>query len=87
MTQYMVIETFFEGCIEKVYERFHNKGRMLPKGLRYIDSWLTRDGSRCFQLMETNQYELFQEWTRNWDDLTQFEIMEIGEKPKNEGNR
>ena len=33
--------------------------------------------------METDRFELFREWTKNWDDLIQFEIMEIGEKPKN----
>jgi len=82
MTQYMVIETFFENSLEKVYERFHKNGRMLPKGLQYLDSWLMRDGSRCFQLMETEQFELFQEWTSNWDDLTHFEIIEISEKPE-----
>ena len=81
MTRYMVIETFFENCIEKVYERFHDKGRMLPEGLHYLESWLTKDESRCFQLMETERFELFQEWTKNWEDLTQFEILEIGEKP------
>jgi hypothetical protein len=32
--------------------------------------------------METERYELFQEWTDKWDDLTRFEILEIGEKPE-----
>ena len=82
MTQYMVIETFFENSIEKVYERFHNKGRMLPEGLNYLDSWLAKDGNRCFQLMETERFELFQEWTEQWNDLTHFEIVTIREKPK-----
>ncbi len=82
MTQYMVIETFFENSLEKIYKRFHEKGRMLPEGLHYLDSWLTRDGSRCFQLMETQQFELFREWTKNWEDLIHFEIIEIGEKPQ-----
>lgn len=81
MAQYMVIETFLDNCTEEVYERFHKNGRMLPEGLNYLDSWLTRDGSRCFQLMETEQYELLQEWTEKWNDLTHFEIIEIGEKP------
>ncbi|MAZ69459.1 MAG: hypothetical protein CMK45_02555 [Porticoccus sp.] len=55
---------------------------MLPDGLHYINSWLTKDGSRCFQLMETEQFELFQEWTKNWGDVTRFEILEVGEKPE-----
>ena len=81
MPKYMVIESFFENCRDKVYDRFHEKGRMLPEGLYYLDSWLSRDGSRCFQLMETESYELFRQWTRNWDDLIRFEIIEIGDKP------
>ena len=87
MTQYMVIESFIENCTEKVYRRFHDKGRMLPEGLIYLDSWLTKDGTRCFQLMETEHHELFREWTEKWDDLTHFEIIEIGEKPENRSNR
>jgi hypothetical protein len=78
----MVIETFLENSTENVYERFHKKGRMLPDGLNYVDSWLTNDGTRCFQLMETTRYELFQDWTERWDDLTHFEIIEIGSKPE-----
>jgi hypothetical protein len=55
---------------------------MLPDGLNYIDSWLTKDGTLCFQLMETERYELFEQWTKKWDDLTHFEIIDIGEKPE-----
>ncbi len=79
MKQYMVIETFLPGCKDKVYERFHQKGRMLPEGLIYINSWLEKDGDRCFQLMETNDPSLFQQWIKRWNDLTRFEIIEIGE--------
>jgi len=81
MTKYMVVETHRPGTLEEVYKRFHKKGRMMPEGLFYIDSWLERDGDRCFQLMETDNFSLFEEWTKNWDDLTHFEIIEIGEKP------
>ena len=81
MTKYMVIETHRKGCLEAVYRRFYEKGRMMPDGLEYIDSWLEKDGDRCFQLMETNDTSLFSEWTKNWDDLTDFDIIEIGPKP------
>jgi hypothetical protein len=86
MTQYMVIETFLPGSKAKIYERFHAKGRMLPDGLIYINSWLEKDGDRCFQLMETDDPSLFQTWIKNWQDLTAFEIVEIGEKPKKTSN-
>jgi hypothetical protein len=82
MRKYMVIETFFPGCQKKVYERFHQKGRMLPDGLLYIDSWLEEGGERCFQLMETDEADLFEQWTKHWSDLCNFEIVEIGKKPE-----
>jgi len=81
MTRYLVIETFAEGCLDRVYQRFHSRGRMLPEGLIYLDSWLEKDGRRCFQLMQTDNVQLFKEWTRHWEDLTQFEIIELGPKP------
>ena len=81
MRQYMVIETFIGGSPGKGYERFHRDGRMCPAGLTYLDSWLSSDGTRCFQLMETQRPELFREWIERWQDLVRFEIVEIGEKP------
>ena len=57
---------------------------MLPDGLFYIDSWLEKDGNRCFQLMETEDPGLFDLWTKNWKDLGSFEIIEIGDKPNND---
>jgi Domain of unknown function (DUF3303) len=82
MKQYMVIEKFSPGCKETIYERFHRKGRMLPDGLLYLNSWLEKDGNRCFQLMETNDPSLFDVWFENWKDLGTIEVIEIGEKPK-----
>ena len=81
MNRYMVIEHFARGETEKIYERFRAKGRMLPDGLVYIDSWLEKEGGRCFQLMETSDPALFKRWTENWRDLVRFEIIELGEKP------
>ena len=81
MKRYMVIETFLPGCKAKIYERFHARGRMLPAGLNYLDSWLEKDGDRCFQLMETNVAALFQDWIEHWEDLVRIEVVELGEKP------
>ena len=82
MTRYMLIETFHQDCLQKAYDRFHQHGRLLPEGLVYLDSWLTADGARCFQLMETERYDLLREWMKNWDDLVSFEVFEIGAKPE-----
>ena len=81
MKQYMVIETFLPDAKDKVYQRFHEKGRMLPPGLEYVNSWLEKDGDRCFQLMETDDATHFQPWLDQWKDLVSMEIIELGDKP------
>ena len=49
-----------------IYQRVADEGRMLPDGLKYIDSWIEPNFSRCFQLMECDDLRLFQEWTLRW---------------------
>jgi hypothetical protein len=77
MTLYMVIEHFRDGAFDAVYRRFHEKGRMLPDGLKYVDSWVAVDQRRCFQLMECNDVRLFDEWIACWNDLVDFEIVAV----------
>ena len=84
--KYMVLETFRPGCRERVYERFRSKGRMLPDGLRYIDSWVEKDGDRCFQLMETDSPALFEQWAAAWNDLVSFEIIELENRQASSAN-
>ena len=84
--KYMVIEMFKPGSKEKVYARYEAKGRMLPDGLKYIDSWLTEDGTRCFQLMETDDSELFNLWIEKWSDLVEFEIIPVLDSPTKKPN-
>ncbi|HEY3068968.1 MAG TPA: DUF3303 family protein [Gaiellaceae bacterium] len=72
----MVIETFAHGA-RPVYERAAEKGRMLPPGLRYVDSWIDESLRRCFQLMETDDPGLFEEWTEQWADIASFEIVPV----------
>ena len=74
---YMVIETFRDGDATPVYRRFRDKGRMLPEGLTYIDSWIAADLDRCFQVMECDDIALLHEWTAAWADMVAFEIVPI----------
>jgi hypothetical protein len=76
--RFMVIERYTHGP-DPVYERAAEKGRMLPDGLRYIDSWIVDDGAldRCFQLMETDDPSLFDVWLENWRDLGDFEVLPV----------
>lgn len=73
--RYMVIETFVQGP-GPVYERAAERGRMLPPGLVYVDSWIDqRRLGRFFQLMETDDPSLFEEWIAQWRDLVEFEVV------------
>lgn len=57
----MVVERFVQGA-RPVYERAAEKGRMLPDGLVYVDSWIDQSLERCYQLIETEDPGLFDEW-------------------------
>jgi hypothetical protein len=72
----MVIETFVQGA-RPVYERAAEKGRMLPTGVLYLDSWIDESLQRCFQLMETDDPNALDEWIGEWSDLVRFEIVPL----------
>jgi hypothetical protein len=72
----MVIERFVHGA-RPVYERAAEKGRMLPDGLVYVDSWIDESLERCYQLMETEDPGLFDEWIANWSDIGTFEVIPV----------
>jgi Protein of unknown function (DUF3303) len=74
---FMVIEHFHPGRAPDIYRRFRDRGRMAPDGLRYISSWVDMDFRRCFQVMEAEDEALIVEWTKNWSDLTDFEIVPV----------
>ena len=54
----------------------------MPPGLEYVSSWVDVDFRRCFQLMETDDPALFDEWTAAWSDLAEFEIVEVIGSPE-----
>ena len=73
----MVIEKFHLGKVKALYQRFEENGRMLPNGVKYIDSWIKDDVTLCFQLMESSSKELLHEWIEHWNDLVDFEIIPV----------
>lgn len=79
--KYMVIETFKTGMANIVYKRFNEKGRMLPDGIYYLDSWLSNDRTKCFQLMEADKFELIEKWIAKWNDLIDFEVVSVQDSP------
>jgi hypothetical protein len=73
----MVIETFRGGNAAPVYRRVRERGRLLPDGLRYVASWVTQDLTRCYQVMETDDRRLLDDWIRSWEDLVAFEVLPV----------
>jgi hypothetical protein len=73
----MVIERFKEGAAPEIYRRFCKKGRMMPEGLKYLSSWIADDLKTCWQVMETDDFALFDRWIDNWRDLMEFEIVPV----------
>jgi hypothetical protein len=63
---FMVIERFRDDDMVPIYRKLRDGGRMIPDGLRYVDSWVEPNFSRCFQLMECDDLRLFQEWVLQW---------------------
>ncbi len=74
---YMVIEHYKNRDAVAIYRRARDQGRMMPEGLRYVSSWVEPTYDRCFQLMETEDPRLFDQWIAGWKDLIDFEIVPV----------
>jgi hypothetical protein len=74
---FMVIETFRDGDALSAYRRFRDEGRGAPDGVEYVGSWVEASLERCFQLMETDDVGLLQQWVAFWADLVDFEIVPV----------
>lgn len=74
---FMVIENFRGQNAKSVYRRFQEQGRLMPEGVKFVDSWVAADLGRCFQVMETEDVSLLQRWVAEWSDLVEFEIVPV----------
>lgn len=74
---YMIIEKFHSGKVKDIYKRFDEKGRLMPEGLSYINSWIDEQISTCFQVMETDNRDKIHDWISHWSDLADFEIIPV----------
>jgi hypothetical protein len=75
---FMVIERFEGNDMVPIYRRLEEKGRQLPEGLAYVDSWIEANFGRCFQLMECSDARLLQEWVLSWRGTgATFEIVPV----------
>ena len=73
----MIIERFKDQDAIPVYRRFRDLGRLAPEGLQYITSWVDDKLETCFQVMETVDRKLLDEWISNWNDIVEFEVYPV----------
>jgi hypothetical protein len=74
---FMIVEHFKNADPLPIYRRFRDRGRMAPEGLQYISSWVDEKFERCFQIMETTDRKLLDQWIANWSDIADFEIYPV----------
>jgi hypothetical protein len=75
---FMIIERFRDNDMVPIYQRVRDSGRSIPEGLKYIDSWVEPNFSRCFQLMECDDLRLLQAWVLEWRGAgVTFEIVPV----------
>jgi hypothetical protein len=74
---FMVIEHFRDQDAKAVYRHFRERGRMMPDGLKFVESWVEASLGRCFQLMSCDDITLLQRWIAEWADLVEFEVVPV----------
>jgi len=74
---YMIVEHFKNDDPIPVYRRFRDRGRLAPDGLRYISSWVDEKLEHCFQIMETADRNLLDQWITNWSDIVEFNVFPV----------
>jgi len=74
---FMVVEHFKNGDAVPVYRRFREQGRLAPAGVNYVGSWVTSDLTRCFQIMESPDRALLDQWIAQWADLVDFDVVPV----------
>ena len=74
---YMIIETFHPNKVKQLYKRFEEKGRQLPEGVHYINSWINEDVTICYQVMESDTEEEIYDWIQHWIDLADFKVIPV----------
>ncbi len=74
---FMVVEHFKNGDAVPVYQRFREQGRLAPPGVNYVNSWVTSDLARCFQIMEAPDRALLDQWLARWIDLVDFDVVPV----------
>jgi hypothetical protein len=69
---YLVVEHFRNEDAVPIYRRFR-----VTEGLTCISSWIDEKLKRCYQVTETPDRVLLDEWMANWNDIMEFEVYPV----------
>lgn len=45
--------------------------------MEYVDSWVSEDLTRCYQLMRADEAAPVHAWCEAWSDLVEFEVVPV----------
>ena len=74
---FMLIETYRNADPVPVYRRVRERGRQTMDGVTYLGSWVTKDLTRCFQIMDCDDRRKLDQWIALWSDLVDFEVIDV----------
>jgi len=74
---FMIIEHFRHGDAVPVYRRFRDQGRLASEELAHVASWVTRDLTRCYQVMDSPDRATLDAGMSRWSDLVDFEVLPV----------
>jgi hypothetical protein len=75
---FMIIERFRGSeAVAAVYERFAERGRLMPEGLKYVNSWIEPNFNRSFLVAECEDLRMIQRWVLQWNDLIEFDVIPV----------
>ncbi len=74
---FLLIEHFHDGDARPIYRRLRERGRMIVPGVTYVNSWVTSDLTRCYQVMDCEDRQQLDAWIQPWSDICRFEVVEV----------
>ena len=73
--RYMVLGRIKDAA--EAYQRFWDRGRILPNGLVIESAWFDENVEHSYHLMQTHDRRLLDKWIANWNDVIEFDVYPV----------
>ena len=74
---FMIIWTFRPEHSNDAIGRFSETGALPPEGIEMVSRWHDVAGRRGFAVARTDDASALARWTRQWNDLLEFEVIPV----------